>query len=127
MTNANDYGYSIGSKRSIWYHLVFPVDAWRSSSGGGDFEQQKSSEIWPLMIFLLPAIVFIAGMSLGLGFFSSLFFYGIEAFLLALICKFYAKLEDFGLVMELFFNFWMSFIALSFCFMILFAIFTIFT
>lgn len=127
MTNAYDYGYSTGSQRSIWYYLVFPIDAWRPSSGGDGFDEQKAHEIWPLMIFLLPAIVLIAGLSLGLGFFSSLFFYGIEAFLIALVCKFYAHLGDFGLVMELFFNFWLSFIALSFCFTILFSIITIFT
>ena len=127
MTNAYNYGYDTSTQRSIWYYLIFPVDAWRPSSGGDGFAEQKSHEIWPFMIFLLPAIVFIAGMSLGLGFFSSLFFYGIEAFLIALVCKFYAKLDDFGLVMELFFNFWLSFVALSFCFMILFALFSIFT
>lgn len=127
MTNAYDYGYSTSSQRSILYYLIFPVDAWRSSSGGDGFDEQKSAEIWPLMIFLLPAIVLIAGLSLGLGFFSALFFYGIEAFLIALVCKFYASLEGFGLMLELFFNFWLSFIVLSLCFTVLFAIFTIFT
>lgn len=121
-----DYGYSVSQQRSLWYYLIFPLDAWQKSSGGQGFDEQKSSEFWPILIFLLPLIVLAAGFFLRLGFFSSLFFYGIEAFCLALVSKFYGKIDDFGLVMELFFNYWVSFLALALCFMIGFAMLFIF-
>lgn len=129
MTYPSDYGYnthSNGSKQSIWYYLIFPLDAWQSSSGGDGFKDQKAEEIWPLMVFMLPAIVLLAGFTLHLRFFSSIFFYGIEAFLLALGSKFYAKLDDFGLVIELALNFWLSCMVLAFSFMILFALLSVF-
>lgn len=129
MTHPSDYGYTVGSQssqRSLWYYIIFPLDAWHPGSGGDGFQAQKAEEIWPLMVFLLPAIVLLAGFTLHLRFFSSLFFYGIEAALLALGCKFYGKLEDFGLVIELGINFWVSFILQAFAFMILFAILSIF-
>lgn len=126
MNSSYDYGYNVGAQRSLWYYLIFPLDAWQKTSGNQDFQSQKASEIWPVMVFLLPLIVLVAAFTLSLGFFSSLFFYGIEAFLMALICKFYAKLDEFGLVIELFLNFWLSFLAIAFCFMIGFGILWIF-
>lgn len=120
MMNSYDYGYHTGSQRSLWYYLIFPLDAWKPSSGGDGFEEQKATEIWPIMVFLLPLIVLVAAFLVPMGFFGKLFFYGIEAFLVAFVCKFYAQLEYFGLVIELFLNFWLSFVVLSLGFSILF-------
>jgi len=122
-----DYGYSTSSqtRRSLWYYLIFPLDAWKQGEEDPGFEAQKSSEIWPLMIFLLPGIVLLAGFSLRLGFFSSLFFYGFEAALIAGVCKFYIDLSDFGLVIELFLNFWVACIAQAFCFMLMFGLLSV--
>lgn len=117
-----DYGYTVGAQRPLWYYLIFPLDAWQSSSGGQSFEERKTKEIWPVMLFILPLIVLAGGFILRLGFFSSLIFYAIEAFCMALVCKSYVKISDFGLVIELFFNFWASLCILAFCFMIFFAL-----
>jgi len=129
MTYPSDYGYGTGSQsseRSIWYYLIFPLDAWHPGSGGDGFKAQKAEEIWPIMIFMLPAIVLLAGFTLHLRFFSSLFFYGIEAFLLGIGCKFYGQLENFGLVIELAINFWISLIIQAFACMILFVLLSVF-
>ncbi|MBF2055568.1 MAG: hypothetical protein IGS03_19120 [Candidatus Sericytochromatia bacterium] len=111
--------------RNLWYYLVFPVDAWQQGPRDDWFEAQKADEIWPMMIFLLPGIVLLAAFSLQLGFFSSLFFYGFEAGLLAVVCKFYAALERAEHIIELFFNFWAALVLHAFCFMLLFGFFSI--
>ena len=112
--------------RTLWHYLVFPVDAWQQGQRDDWFESQKADEIWPMMIFLLPGIVLLAAFSLRLGFFSRLFFYGFEAGLLAVVCKFYAALEQAEHVLELFFNFWAALVLQAFCFMLLFGFFSIF-
>ncbi|HEY9840916.1 MAG: hypothetical protein ACAI44_02755 [Candidatus Sericytochromatia bacterium] len=102
-----DYGYETGSQRSIWYYLVFPLDAW-ARQPDPSFLEQKRKELWPVLILLMPLVVLLAGFFLDLGFFSSLLFYGLEALCFALVGKFYLKLQDFGQALELFFNFWLA-------------------
>lgn len=125
-----DYGYGTSTpQKSLWYYLVFPIDAWSQHEGDPEYDvfyQQKENEIFPIMRFLIPTVVLISGFALSLGFFSSLFFFGIESFLLALVCKFYAKLEDMGFVIELTFNFWISFIIQTLILTVLMFIFSIF-
>lgn len=112
MSSAYDYGYETGRPQSIWYYVVFPLDAWARDQDPA-FVEQKHREVWPIMIFLLPVIVLTAGFMLKLGFFGNLFFFGLEALLLALVGKFYLKLKDMGQTLELFFNFWLAFIMMT--------------
>lgn len=111
---------------TLWHYLVFPIDAWRKGETDAYFEAQKADEIWPMMVFLLPGIVLVAAFGLALGFFSSLLFYGFEAALLAIVCKFYAALDTLEQVTELFLNFWMALVLQAFCFMLLFGFFSVF-
>lgn len=112
MSSPYDYGYEHGRPQSIWYYAVFPLDAWARQQDPA-FTEQKRSEVWPIMMALLPLIVLAAGFMLQLGFFGNLFFFGIEALLLALVGKFYLKLKDFGQTLELFLNFWVAFLLMS--------------
>ena len=107
------------------YNLLFPVDAWSKGHPNETFEALKSEELKPVMAWVLPLIVLIAGFSLGLGFFSSLFFYAAEAAILAVLAKFYLNLEG-SQTLELFFNFWVSFLCIAFVFMFLFGLLSIF-
>ena len=100
------------SRQTIWYYLVFPLDAWNQRPDR-NFLAQKRGEVWPIMIVLMPLVVLLAGVLLKLGFFSSLFFYGLEALLLAGVAMFYLKLRDFGQTLELFFNFWLAFLLMT--------------
>ena len=126
MSNTYNYGYQTGSENSIWHYLIFPIDAWNKKQDDTSFESLKTNELKPLLIWFIPALVLVAGFTLGLGFFSSLFFYGIQAGILALMAKFYLKLSDMGQTIELFLNFWTSFLCISFAMMIIFAILSIF-
>lgn len=127
MTVQHDYSQYISNK-SAWYYLTFPIDAWSESVGPEYqiFGQQKEFEIYPIMRFLIPGIIFFSGMSLNLGLFSNLFFFAFESFLLAVVCKFYVQLENFGFVIELTFNFLISFILNAIGLMMLFVVLGIF-
>lgn len=125
MSNTYNYGYTTPPKKSLMHHLLFPVDAWNKGNPDESFESLKSEELKPVMTWILPIIVLIAGFSLGLGFFSSLFFYAAEAAILAVLAKFYLKLES-GQAIELFFNFWASLLCIAFVFMFLFGLLSIF-
>lgn len=125
MSNTYNYGYTTTAKKSLMHHLLFPIDAWSKSNTNETFESLKSEELKPVLAWVLPIIVLIAGFSLGLGFFSSLFFYAAEAAILAVLAKFYLKLES-GQAIELFFNFWVSFLCIAFVFMFLFGLLSIF-
>ena len=125
MSNTYHYGYDTGSQRSIWYYLVFPVDAWSKSQQSSQFEEIKETELKPILMWFMPLLVLIAGFTLGLGFFSSLFFYGCQAVILALMCKVYLKLDG-GNTVELLINFWVSFLCIAFALMLVFAMLFIF-
>ncbi len=126
MSNTYNYGYGTGSQKSLWHYLIFPVDAWTQNTKDMAFEDVKASELKPILSWFMPALVLVAGFTLGLGFFSSLFFYGIQAGILAMMAKFYLKLDDMGKVIELFLNFWCSFLCIAFAMMIIFAVLSIF-
>lgn len=125
MSNTYHYGYTTDTQKSLMHHLIFPVDAWSQHNPAPNFEALKAQELRPILIWLMPILVLVAGLTLGLGFFSSLFFYGIEAVIIALMAKFYLKLES-GQTIELFFNFWVSFLCIAFVFMFAFALLSIF-
>lgn len=125
MSNTYNYGYTTTPQKSLVHHLIFPVDAWSKGIADESFESLKSEELKPVLRWVIPIIVLIAGFTLGLGFFSSLFFYGMEAAILAVLAKFYLKLES-GQAIELFFNFWVSFLCVAFVFMFVFGILSIF-
>ncbi len=125
MSNTYHYGYTTDTQKSLMHHLIFPVDAWSKHSPNPNFESLKAQELQPILVWLIPILVLVAGFTLGLGFFSSLFFYGIEATILAIMAKLYLKLET-GQAIELFFNFWVSFLCIAFMFMFAFALLSIF-
>lgn len=120
----SDYSHS-PTQQPIWYYLIFPVDAWVQQPDLA-FQEQKATEIWPVMIWLMPLIVLLAGMVLSLGFWSGIFFYGFEALLLTGVCKFYAGLDDLGQLIELSVNFWLSFVILTLAAFLLFGLLSIF-
>jgi hypothetical protein len=125
MSNTYNYGYTTTSQKSLVHHLIFPVDAWNKNNVNPTFESLKSEELKPVLAWVIPIIVLVAGFSLGLGFFSSLFFYGMEAAILAVLAKFYLKFDT-GQAIELFFNFWVSFLCIAFVFMFVFGLLSIF-
>jgi len=129
MDYGTDFGYGSTSGRGLLYYLIFPVDSFGKGPQAQDavvFNEQKQAEIWPVFLFLLPAIVLFAGLFLDLGFFSSLFFYAFESILLAFVCKFYIQIDDLAFIFDLALNFWFSCLILSVVFMLFFSIFAIF-
>jgi hypothetical protein len=129
MNYGQDFGYGTASDRGLLYYLIFPLDTFGKRQHEADyqvFNEQKRYEIWPLFIFLLPAIVLAAGMMLNLGFFSAVFFYGLESLFLAAVCKFYAQLDDMAYLLDLALNFWLAFLLWSLVFIVIFSIVGIF-
>lgn len=125
MSNTYNYGYTTKESKPFTHHLIFPIDAWSNHQSDPNFEMLKNQELRPILAWLMPILVLAAGLSLGLGFVSSLFFYGIEAAILAVLAKFYLSLRN-NQALELFFNFWTSFLCIAFAFMFIFAILSIF-
>lgn len=125
MSDQYDYGYDTKSQQNAWYYLTFPLDAWIHSKDPV-FIEQKRSELWPIMVFLLPLIVLVAGFTLELNLFSGLFFYGLEGFLLALVSMAYLKIRDIGRTLEIFFNYWLAFLLMTLVMLVIVTIFGIF-
>jgi hypothetical protein len=111
MSQHYNYGYDT-VHRSIWYYLVFPVDAWIKNEDPLYLEQKKS-ELWPILVGLLPLIVLLAGLTLELGLVSGIFFYVLEALLLSVVATFYLKLKDLAQSLNLFANFTLSCLGLT--------------
>lgn len=111
MSQHSNYGYDT-VQRSIWYYLIFPADAWIKNEDPL-YVEQKKSELWPIMIGLLPLIVLCAGLTLELGLLSGVFFYVLEALLLSIVATFYLKLKDLAQSLNLFLNFTLSCLGLT--------------
>lgn len=104
--------YDQESRPPLAYYLIFPLDAWKPAPDV-EYIAQKRHQAWPVLLVVLPLVVLLTGFGLHLGLFTSLFFYAIQALLLATVAMFHLKLHDFGQILELFVNFWLALVMIT--------------
>lgn len=104
--------YDEQGRPPLAYYLIFPLDAWKPAPDA-EYIAQKRQQAWPVLLAVLPLVVLMTGFGLRLGLFTSLFFYAIQALLLATVAMFHLKLHDFGQILELFVNIWLALVLIT--------------
>ncbi|MNS49991.1 hypothetical protein D3C72_826270 [compost metagenome] len=113
--------------KGYYYYLLFPLDLMRPDTDDQlAYQETKLTELLPILGWLVPILVLLTGTTTSMGFFGLIFFFAVEAAILALITKFHLKLA-WNQTTELWLSLWAGMCAMMVALAVLLFFFGVFT